>query len=113
MTNSNCLEGFRCPNCGNEDRLFITATIWAEVTDDGAGIADGCDMDWDGTSMTRCPECGSNGPLSEFGVPDSTAANEARDEHNEATAEQELRKCRGLAKPVCELTDLLAGIPKP
>ncbi len=66
MTNDNSLAGVQCPGCGNEDRFLIVATILADVTDDGADIADGSDMHWDGASMTRCPECDRDGPLSGF-----------------------------------------------
>lgn len=69
MTNENCLEGLRCPQCGNEDRLFITATIRADVTDGGADLADGSDMHWDESSLAICPECDRDGPLSAFRIP--------------------------------------------
>ena len=35
-TNTNCLDGVRCPGCGNQDHFLITATVTARVTDDGA-----------------------------------------------------------------------------
>jgi predicted RNA-binding Zn-ribbon protein involved in translation (DUF1610 family) len=66
MTNENCLEGLKCPKCGNEDRFFILATIVADVTDDGADIAKHSDMEWDSASDTRCPDCGETGLLSQF-----------------------------------------------
>ena len=66
MTNDNCLEGVRCPRCGNEDRLFIRASILAEVTDDGADIARDTDIDWSDASATRCPDCGETGTLAHF-----------------------------------------------
>ena len=66
QTNDNCLQGIRCRSCGNEDRFFISATVVADVTDDGADIAPQTDMEWDDSSSTRCPECGATGPLSEF-----------------------------------------------
>jgi hypothetical protein len=66
MSNTNCLEGLRCPQCGNEERLFITGTVRLDVTDEGADVADGSDWHWDDTSLTICPECDKDGPLSEF-----------------------------------------------
>jgi len=36
MTNENCLEGIRCPQCGQEDCFKITALITCNVTDDGS-----------------------------------------------------------------------------
>jgi predicted RNA-binding Zn-ribbon protein involved in translation (DUF1610 family) len=68
MTNDNCLAGIKCPQCGNEDRFLIAATITADVTDDGANIAKNTDMEWDETSHTRCPDCGKDGPLAGFRV---------------------------------------------
>jgi hypothetical protein len=35
MTNKNCLEGIRCPQCGYEDAFRIEAQIRVYVTDDG------------------------------------------------------------------------------
>jgi hypothetical protein len=72
MTNENCLEGIKCPQCGNEDRMLIVTTALADVTDDGADIADGSDMHWDDASLTRCPECDRDGPLKEFRAPAAT-----------------------------------------
>ena len=68
MANDNCLKGIRCPECGNEDRFLIAATILADVTDDGADIAAHTDMEWDETSATRCPNCGHAAPLATFSV---------------------------------------------
>ena len=66
MTNTNCLKGIKCPDCGNEGRFLIDAMILADVTDDGADYSDGCEMSWDDASMTRCPDCERDGPLSDF-----------------------------------------------
>lgn len=44
---------------------------------------------------------------------DATAARAAEREYDEARAEVELRRCRMLAKPVCDLIDALAGSFKP
>jgi hypothetical protein len=68
MTNENCLAGIKCPKCGNEDRFLISATIVADVTDDGADVAEGSDFHWDDASMTRCPDCDRDGPLAEFHI---------------------------------------------
>jgi hypothetical protein len=66
MTNRNGLAGIQCPHCDKERRFLIVATILADVTDAGADIADGSDMHWDDASMTRCPDCDRDGPLSDF-----------------------------------------------
>src|SRR5690348_15200938 len=66
MTNEMYLKDMKCPSCGNADRLFITATVRAEVTDAGADIADECSMHWADDSLTICPECDQDGLLAEF-----------------------------------------------
>lgn len=66
MTNDNCLENIRCPECGNEDRFFIVATILADVTDDGADVAEHSDVEWDRSSEARCPDCGRAGEWASF-----------------------------------------------
>lgn len=64
MTNTNCLEGIRCPECGQEDRLTITALITCVVTDNGSEPVG--DHEWDDDSSTHCPECGFDGKLKCF-----------------------------------------------
>jgi hypothetical protein len=69
MTNSNCLEGIRCPKCGQEDRFMIAAKIIADVTDGGADVASpkyGNGFEWDEASYCRCPECDFEGKLKDF-----------------------------------------------
>jgi hypothetical protein len=69
MTNTNCLEGIRCPQCGQEDRFMIASKIIAEVTDDGAEVASpmyGIGFEWDDDSYCRCPECDFEGTLNDF-----------------------------------------------
>jgi hypothetical protein len=86
MPNHNCLEGIRCPQCGNEDRFIIAAHVMAEVTDDGADIASpmyGSGFEWDDDSYCRCPECDREGPLKEFHIapdlpPDPDGMNDRR-----------------------------------
>lgn len=67
MTNTNCLEGIRCPACGQEDRFKITALITCVVTDNGSEPLG--DHEWDSESSAQCPECGFNGKLKEFSKP--------------------------------------------
>jgi len=64
MTNTNCLEGIKCPACGNEDTFRIEVIAMATVTDDGAE-AEG-DMQWDETSHAECASCLKHGTLSQF-----------------------------------------------
>jgi len=69
MTNDNCLAGIKCPQCGNESRFFITASVVADVTYDGADMASpqyGNGFEWDDHSYCRCPECDREGSLAAF-----------------------------------------------
>jgi hypothetical protein len=66
MTNENCLDGIKCPACGNEDRFRIEVTVMATVTDDGAEVEG--DMEWDGNSYAECASCHEHGKLSHFGM---------------------------------------------
>ncbi len=53
MTNTNCLEGIQCPQCGNADRFRIVATSLFTVTDDGT--EDHGDVEWDSTYRGTLP----------------------------------------------------------
>jgi hypothetical protein len=63
MANVNCLEGIRCPECGQEDEFDIYGECIFEVTDNGSEAAG--DHEWDYTSHTECG-CGHSGPLGSF-----------------------------------------------
>jgi hypothetical protein len=64
MTNDNCLEGIRCPACGNEAEFHIAVHCVVTVTDEG--VDDATDHVWDDDSYTRCPDCDEDGELAEF-----------------------------------------------
>ncbi len=66
MTNTNCLENFKCPACGNEESFRIAATTIATVTDDGT--EDHGDMEWDDDSYAECPKCYRHGTVKDFQV---------------------------------------------
>jgi hypothetical protein len=72
MTNTNCLEGVKCPACGNEDTFRIAVTTIAAVTDDGAEVEHG-DMDWNPTSYAECASCHEYGTLARFMAPRTPA----------------------------------------
>jgi hypothetical protein len=65
MTNTNNLEGVKCPACGNEETFRIQITTMAEVTDDGAEAEHG-DIEWDETSYAECANCYHHGRLLHF-----------------------------------------------
>ena len=64
MVNVNCLEGIRCPDCGNEMAFYIQSTAVMYVTDDGAACRS--DIEWDDASHTQCVECERSGKLANF-----------------------------------------------
>lgn len=81
MTNTNCLDGIRCPRCGQAEHFHVEARVTCLVTDDGAEPRG--DTDWDGDSQCSCPECGHGGPLSTFRLvlpPDPDERNDDRAE---------------------------------
>lgn len=61
MSNTGLLEDVECPRCGHDEELRVAATIWIDVTDDGSVPSEApgrTDHEWDGDSITECPECG-------------------------------------------------------
>ena len=70
MTNSNCLQGIACPQCGNDAMISIEVWTLAVVTDDGAETYG--DMQWNSDSYAECPDCEHCGTLGEFRVHHAT-----------------------------------------
>jgi hypothetical protein len=66
MTNTNCLENIKCPECGNEHTFHIAATTTATVTDEG--VEDYTDMEWNDDSYADCAQCFHHGTLKDFTV---------------------------------------------
>ena len=62
--NSNCLEGIRCPKCGQEDSFRIEGRSVFEVIDDGT--VSHADVEWDDDSWALCPACEYEGKLGTF-----------------------------------------------
>lgn len=65
--NENCLDGFRCPECGNFGpfRIFVTARGMTWVTDEGTDGVEG-GVEWDDDSCCECTDCGHAGKVREF-----------------------------------------------
>lgn len=69
MTNKNCLDGFWCPHCGQEDEFVITARAQILMSDEGAS-----EVPWEGdghlaynsASPALCPGCGLRGAVATF-----------------------------------------------
>jgi len=60
--NVNCLQGLRCPRCGQQDELLVWAKVCVSLTDDGTDpFADSLkmhgDVEYDNSSTTQCPDC--------------------------------------------------------
>lgn len=66
-TNTNCLEGVKCPKCGQEDLFKIAAHVICEVSDDGTEDHLG-DHEWDQQSFCQCCECDHAGKLADFTI---------------------------------------------
>lgn len=64
MTNTNCLEGMRCPHCGSTDRFEIVGTARFVVTDDGTDSFE--NPDWGSDDNCYCPECQHSGVVKDF-----------------------------------------------
>jgi hypothetical protein len=64
--NTNILEGWICPNCGNERKFEVEAQTWATLTDDGGEASD---LDYDDDSAAKCYECDHAGTVKDFRRP--------------------------------------------
>lgn len=63
--NTNCLEGWQCPECGSFGPFDITASAVFHVTDDGAEYG-GCGVEWEDENYACCAECDKLGTVSMF-----------------------------------------------
>lgn len=70
MSNTNCLEGIRCPECGYEDGFNISVTITATVymTDDGYSEEENVETNWDDDDFMSCGDCGYEAVVENFRV---------------------------------------------
>lgn len=59
-----CIEGMRCPQCGNYEEFQIRASCSVMVGKDGT--YDEQDMEWNKDSICFCPRCDYNGTVLEF-----------------------------------------------
>jgi hypothetical protein len=65
--NTNCLEGMKCPKCGQEDAFKIEASCLFIVTDDGTEDA-GNGHEWGDANYCECTECAHYGTVADFTV---------------------------------------------
>jgi hypothetical protein len=64
MSNTNCLEGMLCPECGSEEPFRIAMSSLFEIYDDGTEAYG--DTEWDDDSYCQCVECGFDGIVARF-----------------------------------------------
>lgn len=66
MANTNCLEGMRCPACGQETAFLISLQALGRVED--SGITEYTDPVWNGSSYCECAGagCTHNGTVRDF-----------------------------------------------
>jgi hypothetical protein len=64
MANTNCLAGWKCPNCGFTESFNIDARCTVEVHDDGTDDATG--FEWSDDDTARCNKCGASGTVKWF-----------------------------------------------
>lgn len=64
MTNTNTLEGIRCPECGNADAFEVEILTRAIVIDNGVDTIH--DPHWEDDAGTRCKTCGYDGEWRDF-----------------------------------------------
>lgn len=70
-SNSNCLEGVRCPKCGWEDSFEIDALTTATMRDEGS---DNYGTEYDHTTRAACNACGLRDYLAAFYIEPSERA---------------------------------------
>jgi len=63
--NENCLEGIRCPNCGETDNFKVKAVVVCEVSDEGSD-ANASDHEWDDDDTCICSTCNHEAPMEDF-----------------------------------------------
>jgi hypothetical protein len=64
MSNTNCLAGMACPECGSEGPFMIAVTGSALVFDDGFTDIKG--GDWSDDSSCQCNKCLHSATVSQF-----------------------------------------------
>ena len=74
MTNTNCLEGVRCPMCAHEDGFHVEAIVRLYVTDNGTTNL-GSEEFWDEESDCMCGnrDCIYDGPWGTFKIENQPA----------------------------------------
>ena len=64
MKNTNCLEGFKCPNCGHTESFKIWAEAEFDFEDEGSG--DYSCVTFDNLALCTCSKCGHASEVRDF-----------------------------------------------
>ena len=64
MSNTNCLEGMKCPKCRSEGPFRIVTKCWSVVSDDG--VEECYDHDWDVNAPCLCANCFLDATVRQF-----------------------------------------------
>lgn len=67
VSNTNCLEGMRCPECGALEPFTIFVKTAVRMWDDGSEDTYG-DQEWDDGSYCMCDACTFSGMVMDFRV---------------------------------------------
>ena len=57
-------EEMKCPECGETERFYIAASVWATTYPDE--VAEVEDIEWDKSSYAMCGNCHTTGTVGEF-----------------------------------------------
>jgi len=71
LSNTNCLVGFRCPECGSYGPFWIDAVIHARVllSDAGTVEEDPSSTEWEDSAECSCQECDHSATVQDFQEP--------------------------------------------
>lgn len=64
--NTNCLAGFKCPKCGQEDNFLIGGHAIFDVSDNGTDVAGGYVIEWEDGDYCACSGCMEEGTVPDF-----------------------------------------------
>lgn len=65
--NTNCLEGWQCPDCESWGPFTVEMTTRVMLSDEGTYfLQDHGDLEYDDTSFAMCPDCQREAPVASF-----------------------------------------------
>lgn len=66
----------KCPNCGEDDKIDVVATVWVRLVTDGTDVeGPSCgDHEWGDDSAAKCDACDHEGTVKDFKIPEAQAS---------------------------------------